>query len=291
LLPAQAETTLPAHGSLRRRLAGAWRHGPRSFLTQLYRIARATETLLYRYPKAAEWKEGDLRYFEASVYSQNGEDGIIEEIFRRLKIDRGVFVEIGAEWGMECNCARLAREEGWSGYFIEGDPRVFEGLKANYRAFPNVSCINAWVTADNIEALLAAHGVPSEPQLLTIDIDGNDYWVWRSIEAWRPMVVAVEYNASYPPPQRWVMARNDEHVWKGTSYFGASLASLEALGESKGYSLVGTDSRGVNAFFVRSDLFDPGLFLVEGAAYHYSPPRYGFFGRGHRRVNGPFEAI
>jgi hypothetical protein len=277
--------------SLSKRLANARRRGLRSLLLQSGRALRSIETLSYQYPKAQAWKEGDLRFFEAAVYSQNGEDGIIKEMLRRLGIQKGTFLEIGAESGIECNCARLAREEGWRGFFVEGDPAAFKMLRENYRTMPGVTAINAWVTASNVEQLLASHDVPQDLEFLSLDIDGNDYWVYQAMDQWRPSILVMEYNASLPPPQLWVMQRNDGHCWDGTTYFGASLTSLTKLAETKGYKLVGTDSMGANAFFVRSDVGANGLFLDETLAYLYSPPRYGFFGKGHRRKTGPHEEI
>ena len=144
------------------------------------------------------------------------------------------------------------------------------------------------VTSANIEGLLEANGVPSEFDLLSIDIDGNDYWIWAAIQRWRPRVVVIEYNASFPPPRKWVMQENHAHRWNGTNYFGASLASLTALGRAKGYTLVATDSNGVNAFFVRDELVAPDRFLDPIAAYHFSPPRYGPHQGGHPPGSGPF---
>ena len=231
-----------------------------------------------------------MRGFERRIFSQNGEDGIIEEIFRRIGTNTKYFVEFGVETGVECNSARLARELGWQGLFIEGDPSMCADLRRNYASFPNVTCLESFVAPDSIERILDDHCVPTELDLLSIDIDGNDYWVWKAIAGWRPRLVIVEYNATKPPPERWVMTENTEHRWDHTTYFGASLASFVALGNERGYTLVGTTSNGINAFFVRSDLVldrfpDPALL------YYYSRPRYGLWGGGHRPRNGPHIAI
>lgn len=236
------------------------------------------------------WRQvGDVRGFESRRFSQNGEDGIIEEILRRIGTDTRYFVEFGVETGVECNCAALARLQGWRGLFIEADPAMSEQLRQNYRSFPEVSCAESFVTSANIEDLLEKYRVPAQFDVLSIDIDGNDYWVWRAIHQWRPRLAVVEYNASKAPLDRWVMAENSQHQWDGTSYFGASLASLMALGRQKGYTLVGTTSNGVNAFFVRDDLIQD-RFPDAALLYHYSPPRYGFWAGGHRRRNGPHVA-
>jgi hypothetical protein len=253
-------------------------------------VARLNQALdaLQREREQVRWlAANDLRAFEKRVFSQNGEDGILAEIFRRAGTDTRYFVEFGVETGAQCNCARLAVEENWSGLFMEAHPPCFRELAERYRPYPGVRCLERVITSANIEALLAEQQVPREFDLLSIDIDGNDYWVWSAIRNWRPRVVVIEYNASYPPPRRWVMKENPDHRWDGTTYYGASLASLAALGKEKGYTLVGTDSNGVNAFFVRDDLAGPPRFLDPVALYHYSPPRYGPYMGGHPPRPGP----
>jgi hypothetical protein len=224
---------------------------------------------------------GDLRNFEKRFSSQNGEDGVLEEVFRRVGTKNRYFVEIGAETGAECNCARLAAE-GWQGLFVEADPSFFAQLQQRFAGHAGVSCRQAVVTSANAEAILAEEGVPADLDLLSIDIDGNDYWVWAAIRAWRPRGVVIEYNASHAPPARWVMKEDPAYRWDGTTYYGASLASLAALARQKGYALVGTGSTGVNAFFVREDL---------AALYHYCPPTHGPYPGGHPPGEGPWVAV
>jgi hypothetical protein len=229
----------------------------------------------------------DLRNFEKRVSSQNGEDGILEEIFRRVGTTNRYFVEIGAESGAECNCARLAAD-GWHGLFLEADAGHFARLHERYAGRPGVRCARATVSAANVEAILAEHRAPADFDLLSIDIDGNDYWVWAAIRGWRPRVVVIEYNASHPPAARRVMKEDPGRRWDGTTYYGASLASLAALGRQKGYALVGTNSTGVNAFFVRDELVAPGRFLDPAVCYHYSPPTHGPYPGGHPLGDGPW---
>jgi hypothetical protein len=236
-------------------------------------------------------QSGDLRAFEKRVSSQNGEDGIIQEIFNRIGSDTRYFVEFGVETGIECNCARLVREEHWRGLFMESDPGQFARLTERYRDCPGVQTWCAAVTSANIEELLAANRVPKNFDLLSIDIDGNDYWVWAAIKHWRPRVVVIEYNASYPPPRKWVMKENPNHRWDGTNYYGASLASLAALGKQKGYLLVGTTSNGVNAFLVRDDLAGGNKFLDPVVHYHFSPAGYGPCMGSHPSKTGPHVEI
>jgi len=150
----------------------------------------------------AGWAQaGDLRAFEKRVSSQNGEDGILEEILHRVGAGNSFFVEFGVETGVECNCAWLAREKGWHGLFLEAEETLFRSLVGRYQDRPGVRCLQAKVTSANIEALLEASSVPPEFAVLSIDIDGNDYWVWAAIKRWRPRIVVIEYNASHPPPK------------------------------------------------------------------------------------------
>jgi hypothetical protein len=237
------------------------------------------------------WQAGDLRAFERRVWSQNGEDGIIQELLRRVGVKHRFFVEFGVETGVECNCARLARQEQWSGLFLEASPELFVLLQENFRALPAVRCQQTAVSSQNIEAILAANQVPVDFDLLSIDIDGNDYWVWKAIQRWQPRIVVIEYNPAYPPPMRWVMQENHEHRWDHTDYYGASLSSLAVLGRSKGYTLVACDSRGVNAFFIRSELFDPEKFVDTAVLYHYSPFNHPLCPNGHPHRHGPSVEI
>ena len=180
-----------------------------------------------------------INAYERRRSSQNGEDGIIAEIFRRLEPGPGgrFFVEFGVSDGRECNGAALVRD-GWSGLMIEGDPRIFQSLSRTYAGASGLRLLNAYVTAENIATLLRENGVPDAFDLLSIDIDGNDYLIWEALAAFRPRVVVIEYNAAHPPPERWVMAYNAEHRWSGSGYYGASLASLEAQGQRLGYALI-----------------------------------------------------
>jgi hypothetical protein len=237
--------------------------------------------------------ELNLRRWERRVYSQNREDGIIEEIFARIGTVSKTFLEIGVEVGKECN-TRLLMGRGWTGTWIEGSAEF--AAQARNTFGHAVDVVNAFVTRDNVLGLLPDR----ELDLLSIDIDGIDYWLWQQIPAARARVVIVEYNASHPPPRRWVMPYNADHVWHRDNVFGASLASLEALAKEKGYTLVACDSGGVNSFYVRNDVLaahaERFAHIDGGAQYHYCAPKWNetFFGhppawRARRiaRSNGP----
>ena len=135
-----------------------------------------------------------------------------------------------------------------------------------------------FITAENIQELFAKYQVPREFDLLSIDIDGNDYWVWKAVVDYRPRVVAIEYNAMVPPDQARTIAYEPSFIWKKTDYMGASLLALEKLGKEKGYTLVGCDSCGTNAFFVDSTLAQH--FVRHSVSELFRPPGY-HGGKGH----------
>lgn len=205
---------------------------------------------------------GGLTAYEHRVYSQNGEDGVIAEIVRRLgRSASPAFVEFGVESGHEGNCVFLADVMGWSGLFIEADPGSYDALERKYAGSGRVRTLRSVVTAANVDALFRRGCVPVDVDLVSIDIDGDDYWVWQALTAVRPRIVVVEYNAALGPTRALVQHNTlDGLAYDGSDAFGASLAALEALAHEKGYRLVHTDQCGVNAFFVREDLgLDPPI--------------------------------
>jgi len=196
----------------------------------------------------------DLTAYELRVFSQNGEDGVLAEILRRIGVADGTFAEFGIQDGTEGNTVFLAQVLGWRGAYLEADAAAYAALERRYAANPRVRTLHAAVEPDTVEELLARAGVPPEPDVVSIDVDGNDYWIWRALERFGPRVVIVEYNGSLDPASRRVMPYTPGYRWDHTSGYGASLGALEDLAQEKGYRLVHTDLAGVNAFFVRGDL-------------------------------------
>jgi hypothetical protein len=196
----------------------------------------------------------DLTPFELRVFSQNGEDGVIGEIFSRIGTTNRTFVEFGIGTGREGNCVLLADVYGWSGAFIEADPDFHRSLEAKYQPNPRVATRCAFVTADNVEATFTDLRIPVDLDLLSIDIDGSDYWVWRALTSFRPRVLVIEYNSTLPVDRALVWPPDRTERWDGTAHFGSSILALTRLGKEKGYRLVHTDLCGVNAFFVRDDV-------------------------------------
>ncbi len=223
-----------------------------------------------------------LEPYGFSVYSQNDEDGIIQEIFNRIGISSNTFVEFGVGHGLENNTAYLLMQ-GWKGLWIEGSANFVKQIKKiYYKPLHDKSLVleHAFITKDNINALISPH-FSGEIDLLSVDIDGNDYYVWENITCINPRAVVVEYNAKFPPPCRFCIPYNEHHVWDKSDLMGMSLQTATDLAESLGYQLVGTNLNGVNAFFVRKDLAKD-LFAQSstGSLYNAYRPYIGF-PKGH----------
>jgi hypothetical protein len=215
-----------------------------------------------------------LEGYGLHALSQFDADGILREIFRRIGEEHRTFVEFGTGDGQENNTAYLLCQ-GWRGLWIEGDQALHEAQLRNFAwalRGGTLACAQSFLTRENINDVVRGAGFAGAIDLLSVDVDGNDYHLWEALTCVEPRVVVVEYNAYAPPPLRWIMAYNAEHRWDGRStYFGASLASLEALGRRKGLRLVGCDVVGLNAFLVREDLC--GDRFVEGNAQTFWHPR------------------
>jgi hypothetical protein len=265
----------PGHGA-RLRLAVAGFIWPRvlgsgvaSRLGPDGRLALLWSAWRWRWDNAGRRGRADLAPHEESRHSQNGEDGILAEILRRLAIGTGTVVEIGAADGDE-NCTRALVDDGWRAVWFEADPTKVRAA----RAVPgDVTVIEAFVSSDNITRLLDDADVPPVPDILVIDIDGNDYWVLAAIlRERRPRVLVAEYNGCFGGPAWWVRPNDPERTWDGTAWFGVGLAALTDLAERAGYSLVACDSQGVNAFFVRAA--DIAAFMPGSPRDHFVAPAY-----------------
>jgi hypothetical protein len=235
-----------------------------------------------------------LRY-GFKLYSQNDEDGIIQEVFRRIGMTDRTFVEFGVATGAECNTAKLLIE-GWRGLWIEAKADNADAIRRRFAPFledGRLTLKQDLVTAENIDALITAGGLTGEIDLIGIDIDYNDYWVWKAITAVRPRVVVIEYNASLRPPLSLTVPYDPRASWDGSNFYGASLEALVGLGADKGYRIVGCSIAGVNAFFVRADLCGNKFLAPATAAEHYEPPRHFFhlLPAGHKARPGPFVAV
>ena len=271
----------------------SWLKRSRLFFTN----SRALEQQRYWEQTMATGRYADakrlLRY-GAKAYSQNDEDGILAEIFRRIGTTDKTFVEIGAGDGMENNTVALLLQ-GWRGLWVESDGTKSARAKTNLAAFVGSDQLrieDVLVTRDNIDPLLQKTAPGTHPDLLSIDVDGNDYHLWQAVHSISPRVVVIEYNASWFPPMSLAAAYQERFEWKHNTYFGASLKALERLAERKGYHLVGCCFAGVNAFFVRADLCETHFSQPYTAENHYEPARYWMLRTaGHPPGVGPVETV
>jgi len=210
----------------------------------------------------------DLSIYEKKIYSQNGEDGVLLKLFDLIGTTNKYFVEFGVENGFECNTRFIREYLGWYGLMMDG--RYSNPLLNLHQEF---------ITAENINDLFEKYHVPEEFDLLSIDLDYNDFYIWLSLnEKFRPRVVVIEYNGSHPWYEDKVAVYHPLAVWDLTNYYGASLAALDQLGKFKGYTLVYAENNGVNLFFVRDDIYQDLPFSFKNAAdlqKIYRRPRYG----------------
>jgi len=223
-----------------------------------------------------------LRLKEFNVFSQNGEDGLILYIFSQIGVSSKRYVEFGIGDGSQCNTLNLTKNFGWGGLLMESNAefvRKATKLQKNLRGANGNRVIvkRAMVTKENINLLITENIERLDIDLLSIDIDGMDYWVWEAIECITPRLVIVEYNSSFgneqgvtvPYTPEFNAYRVDSSGW----YHGASLVALTKLGKTKGYELIGCDSFGVNAFFVKKELVKGELQVQTPKEAFYSQPK------------------
>jgi hypothetical protein len=206
----------------------------------------------------------EINNFEFKAFSQNGEDGIISEIFKRLNIESGYFVEFGVQDGLETNTSLLLFKK-WKGIWIEADKLYFDLILENYKHVIDnnqLIVLNEFIKKNNLEEILNKYNLPVDFELLSIDIDSNDYWVWDSLNTYQPKVIVIEYNAFFPIDVEWVMEYVEDKIWDSSINFGASLSSLVKLGKFKGYTLVACNNTGSNAFFIRNDLVNDNFNIL-----------------------------
>ena len=195
---------------------------------------------------------------EFSVFSQFGDDGIIQWLIHRLSGLNETFVEFGVGAYQEANTRFLLLNDNWRGLVMDSSSRNIDAIKSDeisWRHDLQSKC--AFATAENIDQLLLDHGFEGDIGLLHIDIDGNDYWVWRGLTAVRPAIAIIEYNSVFGA-ERAITVPYDPKFSRGgrisNLYFGASLPALCDLAGTKGYDFVGSNSAGNNAYFLRSEL-------------------------------------
>lgn len=201
---------------------------------------------------------GKLTDYEFQVFSQWGEDGIIQYLVHKLNITSKVFVEFGVETYHEANTRFLMMKDNWSGLVIDGSKANIEMINKQSISWRySLNAVQSFITSENINSIITDNGIEGEIGILSVDIDGNDYWVTKAIDCIQPILLINEYNSVFGPdraisvPYAPSFVRTSAH--HSNLYYGASLAALTHLANEKGYALVGCNSNGNNAFYVRRD--------------------------------------
>ena len=263
-LAERAVDRLGVRDNVRRLARDYWRHHDDTIAT----ASQGTQILLtMAYQDRAE--SGALlpsfSDVEFRMYSQNGEDGILLYLFSLLGESTKKVVELGAGNGSECNGANLIINRGWRGLLFDGDEENVKRGQQFYATGPNTSwypptMAHAWITRENVNELIADRGFEGGLDLLSIDLDGIDYWIWKALDCVQPVVVVAEYNWTWGPVESktipydpgFVLPPLEGRSYEDNIYFGASLNALVGLGREKGYRLVGTNRWGFNAFFLQN---------------------------------------
>jgi hypothetical protein len=232
-----------------------------------------------------------LRDYEFKIYSQWGEDGIIQRLTKEIEIPNRTFIEFGVEDFSESNCRFLMMKDLWSGFIADGSAANIQRLQGSYFYWKyDLTAVAAFMTRENVNDVLSKSGLPQDLGLMSIDLDGVDYHVLEAVDWYKPRILIVEFNALFGKerkitvPYKQYFDRTAEH--HSNLYFGASLPALATLADRKGFALVGTNSASSNAFFVRRSLLTRNVVEVpvENA---YSPS----FARESRDKEGKLNFI
>lgn len=207
----------------------------------------------------ARTRQGNkLSDFEFKVFSQWGEDGMIQKLIRHLDIPNKAFIEFGVQDFRESNCRFLLMHDNWRGLVIDASKPHIDGIRKSSMGWRHhLDAICEFIDRDNINELLARGRFGDDIGILSVDIDGVDYWILEAITQCSPRILIVEYNSVFGPDRAITVpydprfVRTEKH--HSNLYFGASLAAFHHLAVARGYSLVGSNSTGSNAFFVRND--------------------------------------
>jgi len=202
----------------------------------------------------------DLHDAEFKVFSQFGEDGILQYLIRetQISIEEKIFIEFGVQNYSESNTRFLLMNDHWKGLIIDGSKQYINSVK-NQDIYwrHDLTAIDAWIDRDNINQIIGDAGFSGDAGILSIDIDGNDYWVWEKIDIVNPVIVVVEWNSVYgfnhavTVPYNPAFQRENAHY--SCLYWGASISAFSHLASKKGYSLLCSNRAGNNLFFVRND--------------------------------------
>lgn len=246
----------------------------------LARLAPSSQRLLLLEGRRAAWEVSklpittELKRAGFGVFSKDDEDGIVQFLISHVEIKHRTFIEFGVENYEESNTRFLLMNDDWQGLVMDGSEENVEFIKSDriYYRF-DLQAQSAFITRDNVNDLIRRSGFDEDLGLLSIDIDGNDYWIWEAIDSVRPRIVICEYNSLFGLDPVSISYQPDFYRTKAhysNLYYGSSLSALAHLAAKRGYILAGSNIRGGNAFFVRKDIAGslPERSLQE--AYVYS---------------------
>ena len=229
----------------------------------------------------------ELEFFEKKIFSQNGEDGITMKLIELIYKDdheNKFYVEFGVENGTECNTRILREIYNWKGLQLDGN---------NENDIINLK--KEFITKENIIDLFRKYNVPDIINVLSVDIDYNDFYCLKEILAnYKCDIIICEYNSSHLPHEDKIVIYDKNSQWDGTNYYGASLLSLDTLGKKFNYSLVYCNKNGVNCFFIHNDIIKYQNLQIKNIgdiSQIYKPPSYGNGpngGHGQDPYNRPF---
>ena len=219
-------------------------------------------------------KLDDINNYEFKKTSQNNEDGIIKNIFDRIKLEKVNFVEIGFDY-YENNSINFL-DKANKGLFIDGSKDKIFKLKSIMKLlypFKNINVLSKFIDKDNLNEIINYYFNELEIDFFSIDVDGNDYYLFENLEI-RPKIICIEYNFWFGPNIKCSIPYDKYFIWEeGTLYSGASLNALCSLAKTKGYHLIALDSNCVNAFFIRSDLKNQ-FEIIDNIKSFKTPKKY-----------------
>ena len=243
-------------------------------MSESIRSALALKNIRSRFDRLRKPAGEGINRFEHRVYSQHREDGIIDKIISLAGIKEKSCIEFG--FGpTQANCLNLVIHKRFTGLFMDGKGENVAKLQNHFELSNNKSVARqVFLTAENINDQFESNGFTGCIGVLSIDIDGNDYWLWDAISNVDPQLVVIEYNASFGPEKAITVPYDPEFVryekHDSGLYHGASLRAFTILAMKKGYGLIGCDSSGVNAFFLKQELINPELPAVDPLACFFN---------------------
>ena len=243
-------------------------------------VEQITLSCLYQQSQLLNSKPLNFSDVGFKVNSQHDEDGILLYIFSLIGTTNKKCVEICAGDGIECNTANLIMNHSWIGLLCDGEPKNVEKAKTFYANHPRTmywppKIVCHWISTSNVNQIMVENDFNGEIDLLSLDIDGIDYWLWKEISCISPRVVVLEFNHLLGPDVSVTVPYADdfkaEFTQYGSDYSGASLMAFVKLAKEKGYRLVGTNTIGTNAFFIRNDVLNDWLPEIETSSCFKHP--------------------